>query len=551
LEEQKESYAYDYLQRLTAAWSQASAACPSAAPGASGLAGPAPYQEALTYNTDGTANGSTSGTTGNITGTTLITGTGTSATTTAASYTYPSPGSAQPHAAAASTAINGGTPVTATLSWTSPGQLSGSTGGTTATWYNWNGTGALPDQLFSAGTGSTTTRYRYDADGNLLVVQDGSTSTLYLPGEELTASGSTVTATRYYTADGQVIAARTATDVYWLLPDPQGTTTTLVDTSTQDLASRYSSAVAFAEPLVRSPGIDADLDSPAGGGLMLVAPPVSRRGLTTMHETSASTAADQMPASPDDLAGRRALVTGGTRGMGEAVADALAARHARVVVAARTDPGDWPVPVIEADLAQPGGPELAARQAAAMLGGLDIVVHCAGASFPRSGGALALADEDWMRSLNTNLMSAVRLDRAVLPGMVRQGAGSVVHVSSLQWKRPHESSPAYGPAKAALRSYSKGLATEFGPHGIRVNTVTPGYIATPQAEARIMQLMNDSGTTRMAAEAALLDAIGGVPLGRPGSAAEVAQLVAFLVSDAASYLTGAEFVIDGGNNRVL
>ena len=284
---------------------------------------------------------------------------------------------------------------------------------------------------------------------------------------------------------------------------------------------------------------------------MLVAPPGNRRGLPAVNTTPVSTAAEQLTAPWDDLAGRRALVTGGTRGMGEAVAAALTARRARVVVAARTDPGDGPVPVIEADLAEPDGPGLVARRASAILGGLDILVHCAGASFPRPGGALALTDEDWMRSLNTNLMSAVRLDRVVLPGMVSQGAGSVVHVSSLQWKRPHESSPAYGPAKAALRSYSKGLATEFGSRGVRVNTVTPGYIATPQAEARITQLMKDSGTTRPAAEAALLDAIGGVPLGRPGSAAEVGHLVAFLVSDAASYLTGAEFVIDGGNNRML
>jgi NAD(P)-dependent dehydrogenase (short-subunit alcohol dehydrogenase family) len=135
--------------------------------------------------------------------------------------------------------------------------------------------------------------------------------------------------------------------------------------------------------------------------------------------------------------------------------------------------------------------------------------------------------------------------------MIAQGSGAIVYISSLQWKRPHESSPAYGPAKAALRSYSKGLATEFGPAGIRVNTVTPGYIATSLAEDRIKGIMADTGSGRSEAEAALLAAIGGVPLGRPGTAAEVAQVVAFLVSDAAAYVTGAEFVVDGGNNRVL
>ena len=159
-------------------------------------------------------------------------------------------------------------------------------------------------------------------------------------------------------------------------------------------------------------------------------------------------------------------------------------------------------------------------------------MHCVGASFAKPGGALALTDDDWMQVLNTNLLSAVRLDRAILPGMVKQRSGAIVHVSSLQWKRPHESSPAYGPAKAALRSYSKVLASEFGPMGIRVNTVTPGYIATPLAEDRITQIMGQTRTAR--AVAGLLATIGGVPLGRPGSAAEVAQLVAFLVSEAAA-----------------
>ena len=95
------------------------------------------------------------------------------------------------------------------------------------------------------------------------------------------------------------------------------------------------------------------------------------------------------------------------------------------------------------------------------------------------------------------------------------------------------------------------LADEFGPVGIRVNTVTPGYIATSAAEARIRQTMDHTGISRDEAEAALLATIGGVPLGRPGNAAEVAQLVAFLVSDAAAYISGSEYVIDGGNNRVV
>ena len=237
--------------------------------------------------------------------------------------------------------------------------------------------------------------------------------------------------------------------------------------------------------------------------------------------------------------------------MGAAIAELLIARKARVTVTARHQDGKSRARLILADLASPEGADFVTDQAIEILGGLDVVVHCVGASFAKPGGALALTDGDWMQALDTNLLSAVRLDRAILPGMVEQRSGAIVHVSSLQWRRPHESSPAYGPAKAALRSYSKVLASEFGPMGIRVNTVTPGYIATPLAAARITQIMDQDGISYAEAEAALLATIGGVPLGRPGTAAEVAQLVAFLVSDAAAYITGSEFVIDGGNNRVL
>jgi NAD(P)-dependent dehydrogenase (short-subunit alcohol dehydrogenase family) len=252
-----------------------------------------------------------------------------------------------------------------------------------------------------------------------------------------------------------------------------------------------------------------------------------------------------------NLTGKRALVTGGTKGMGAAIARALTAEGAAVAVAARHGGGSAAPLLIQADLATVEGAASAAGQVVRALGGLDILVHCVGAPFSKPGGMLALSEDDWSQALSTNLLSAVRLDRAFLPGMIAQGSGAIVHIASLQWKRPHESSPAYGPAKAALRSYSKGLATEFGPAGIRVNTVTPGYIATPLAEARIGQLMREAGIGQAEAERRLLATIGGVPLGRPGSPAEVGSRVAFLVSDAASYVTGSEFVIDGGNNRVL
>ena len=233
-------YQYDYLDRLTAAWSQGTASCASGPPGASGIGGPAPYQQVISYDADGTADGSTSGTTGNITSSDLITGTGADATTTTdASYTYP--GSAQPHApASASTTLNG-TKATTTNTWTAAGQLaSTATGNGATTTYNWSGTGAPPDQLASVTTGSSTTTYRYDASGNLLLVDDGGTTTLYLPDTEVTASGSTVTATRYYTLGGQIIAARTSTsELSWLFGNSAGTATTSINAATQAVTRRY------------------------------------------------------------------------------------------------------------------------------------------------------------------------------------------------------------------------------------------------------------------------------------------------------------------------
>jgi NAD(P)-dependent dehydrogenase (short-subunit alcohol dehydrogenase family) len=260
-----------------------------------------------------------------------------------------------------------------------------------------------------------------------------------------------------------------------------------------------------------------------------------------------------------DLHGTRALVTGGTRGIGQAIAARLAQAGAAVLTTARTAP-DQPAPnqgapdqgagpgsaigFVAADVSTPDGAETIARD-------VDVLVHNAGASFSRPGGALALTDEDWLLTLNTNLMSAVRLDRLLLPSMVARSSGVILHTSSVQWRRPSASSPAYAAAKAALTNYSKGLATEFGPHGIRVNTIVPGYIETSGAAARIEGIAQDRGLTPDAARQALIDDLGGIPLGRPGRPEEVANLVCFLASPLASYLTGVQVYADGGNLPVI
>jgi NAD(P)-dependent dehydrogenase (short-subunit alcohol dehydrogenase family) len=141
----------------------------------------------------------------------------------------------------------------------------------------------------------------------------------------------------------------------------------------------------------------------------------------------AATAIPHGPAA--SLDGKRALVTGGTRGVGAAITGLLAARNAEVAVAARRPGSGISAPRIEADLATATGADHVAARTIEILGGVDIVVHCVGASFPKPGGALGLSDDDWMEALNTNLLAAVRLDRALLPHMLKQRSGAIVHIS--------------------------------------------------------------------------------------------------------------------------
>lgn len=250
----------------------------------------------------------------------------------------------------------------------------------------------------------------------------------------------------------------------------------------------------------------------------------------------------------DRLDGRRALVTGGSKGTGRAVVERLREMGADVWTTARTMPDghDRPDRFIAADTSTPAGvAEVTARLAED--GPLDILVHVVGGSSTPPGGFAAAGEEHWIAELNLNLLGAVRLDRALLPAMVEAGSGVVVHVTSIQHQMPlHDATLPYASAKAALRTYSKGLANELAPRGVRVNAVSPGGIQTAGYEEFVGRLAEGNALTREAAAQTIFDSLGGVPLGRFARTEEVADLVGFLVSDRASSIVGAEYVIDGG-----
>lgn len=261
------------------------------------------------------------------------------------------------------------------------------------------------------------------------------------------------------------------------------------------------------------------------------------------------TIAPKFPIIVDEFKGKRVLVTGGTKGTGAAILRRFASAGATIATSARSDPPEGlPAQVfVTADLSTPEGVEELASTVLNKLGGIDIVVHTLGGSAAPGGGFAALTEEHWQNEFNLNLMPAVRLDRLLLPQMIERRTGVVIHVSSIQRRLPlHEATIAYAAAKAALTNYSKALSKELGPKGVRVTAVAPGWIYTEASDALVSRISAANGVNAEAARRSIMDALGGIPIGRPAYPEEVAELIAFLASDRAASIHGAEFTIDGG-----
>ena len=233
------------------------------------------------------------------------------------------------------------------------------------------------------------------------------------------------------------------------------------------------------------------------------------------------------------LKGRTALVTGGSRGIGQAIARSLAAGGAQVVIGYRSGAAEAAElaaeiggRAVQADVSSPGEAARLVEEA----GDLDILVNNAGLT--RDGLLARMSDDDWNEVIQTNLSSVFYTCRAVTRPMMKKRAGAIVNVSSIVGLHGNWGQTNYGASKAGIIGFTKSLARELGSRGVRANVVAPGYVKT-----RLTDVIPEEGRAAM---------LQNTPLGRLGEPEDVAGAVRFLCSDEASFITGEVLLVDGG-----
>jgi len=253
--------------------------------------------------------------------------------------------------------------------------------------------------------------------------------------------------------------------------------------------------------------------------------------------------------APDEFKSKRVLVTGGTKGIGQAIVRRFQLSGASVALTARSPSAGVRNSAffIQADVGATSGVQEVVERIDREWGGLDILVHNVGNSDEPQGGFEKLSDTVWQTILDINLLAAVRLDRAFVPGMIARRTGVVIHIGSIAHLKPlPEVALAYSSAKGALRTYSKGLARSVASKGVRVNMISPGFIDTDGLRNNIKSFQQISGASEQAIRQQIMDMIGGIPLGRAGRPEDIAEMAAFLASDRGSFASGADYILDGG-----
>jgi NAD(P)-dependent dehydrogenase (short-subunit alcohol dehydrogenase family) len=251
------------------------------------------------------------------------------------------------------------------------------------------------------------------------------------------------------------------------------------------------------------------------------------------------------------LEGKAALVTGGGSGIGEACARLFAADGARVAVMGRrpeplqlvaAETGGLAVP---GDAAKPQDCERAVAATTGAFGRLDILVSCAGVE--GEGSVTTMELDQWRRVMDANLEATMQIARASIPAMLAGAGGSIVNVSSLAASVAPGNMAAYITSKTAIVGLTRSMAVDYGPLGIRVNTLSPGWVWTPMSQDEMRMYAQAKGIT---AHEAVAHATRYLPLGRMAEPVEIARCARFLASDDASFVTGATLTADGGSSAV-